>query len=103
MTPCTLQLVANPNPVPAGPEPGTTTVTWNTGDGSIGRVYVSVDGHPEVLFVEGSAGSEQAPWIVAGRTYTFRLCTRNEQAATLATLTVPTVDARIDEDWALTA
>jgi glycosyltransferase involved in cell wall biosynthesis len=33
-------LTANPNPVPAGEKPGATTLTWKTGDGSVGRVYV---------------------------------------------------------------
>src|SRR5262249_2854226 len=36
-------ITANPNPVPAGEGKfGTTTVTWDTGDGSIGEVYISV-------------------------------------------------------------
>jgi hypothetical protein len=34
-------LTATPNPVPVGQEPGVTKITWNTGDGSHGRVYVS--------------------------------------------------------------
>src|SRR5437899_8368797 len=38
-------ITATPNPVPAGEGKfGTTTVTWDTGDGSIGEVYVSVNG-----------------------------------------------------------
>jgi hypothetical protein len=42
-------LKAIPNPVPAGIGPGMTTITWDTGDGWVGRVYVSVDGGPEQL------------------------------------------------------
>ena len=34
-------LTATPNPVPVGSEAGVTTIRWNTGDGSPGRVYVS--------------------------------------------------------------
>ena len=34
-------LAATPNPVPAAEEPGTTNITWSTGDGSEGQVYVS--------------------------------------------------------------
>jgi glycosyltransferase involved in cell wall biosynthesis len=34
-------LTANPNPVSAAEEPGVTNITWSTGDGSEGQVYVS--------------------------------------------------------------
>ena len=34
-------LTADPNPVLVGEQPGTTTITWNTGDGSEGAVYVT--------------------------------------------------------------
>src|SRR5918995_955489 len=34
-------LTAVPNPVPAGDGPGKTTISWSTGDGSNGLVYVS--------------------------------------------------------------
>ena len=37
-------LAAIPNPVPAAEEPGTTNITWSTGDGSEGQVYVSSAG-----------------------------------------------------------
>jgi len=34
-------LTAVPNPVPAAEEPGATKITWSTGDGSEGQLYVS--------------------------------------------------------------
>jgi glycosyltransferase involved in cell wall biosynthesis len=34
-------LTAFPNPVPAGEQPGVTNITWSTGDGSEGQLYVS--------------------------------------------------------------
>jgi hypothetical protein len=34
-------LMAIPNPVPAAEEPGTTNITWSTGNGSEGQLYVS--------------------------------------------------------------
>jgi len=37
-------LVAAPNPVPAPNRFGRTTITWNTGDGTEGRVYLSEGG-----------------------------------------------------------
>ena len=42
-------LSASPNPVPAGDsnQPlGTTTITWDTGNGAIGELYVKVDRQP---------------------------------------------------------
>jgi hypothetical protein len=69
----TATITASPNPVPAGQAPGTTTVTWNTGDGSGGQVYVSKNGEPDALFADGPTGSAPAPWIEAGKTYEFRL------------------------------
>ena len=37
-------MIAVPNPVPAPNRFGRTTITWNTGDGSEGRIYVSEGG-----------------------------------------------------------
>src|SRR5438309_8420236 len=55
-------ITANPNPVPPGSGPGTTTIVWKTGDGSQGQVYVSQDGTEERLFDAGTDGSTDAPW-----------------------------------------
>jgi Glycosyl transferase family 2 len=40
----TPHLIASPNPVPAPNRFGRTTISWNTGDGSEGRIYVSQGG-----------------------------------------------------------
>ena len=37
-------MIAVPNPVPAPNRFGRTTITWNTGNGSEGRIYVSEGG-----------------------------------------------------------
>jgi hypothetical protein len=66
-------LDAQPNPVSAGSDLGTTTVTWGSGDGSNAEVYVSENGGPETLFAAGPSGSQDANWIRAGSTYDFRL------------------------------
>ncbi len=50
-------LAAIPNPVPAAGKPGTTTITWSTGDGSEGQVYVSGVG---VYAGQDPADSDQA-------------------------------------------
>ena len=65
---------ASPNPVPAGSGTGTTTVSWTTGDGSAGQVYVCESGQAEKLWSDKTPqGSAGAPWIQAGTSYEFRL------------------------------
>jgi tRNA (mo5U34)-methyltransferase len=66
-------LSAFPNPVPAGKQLGKTTVSWDTTDGSIGKVYVSMDGSEESLFSDSRRGTAVADWIQTGSTYEFRL------------------------------
>jgi len=65
-------LSARPNPVPAGDGPGKTTVSWDTADGSIGKIFVSINGDQEVLFADGRRGTAPAHWIEAGSNYEFR-------------------------------
>ena len=83
-------LEATPNPVPAaGDGPGTTTITWGTGDDSWGQVYVSMDGGQEKLFAEGAKGVEEAPWIFAGATYyKFDLYAGTDHTMLLSTVIV---------------
>jgi hypothetical protein len=65
---------ASPNPVPTGSGTGTTTVSWTTGDGSAGQVYISANGQAEKLWIDKiPQGSGDAPWIQAGSSYEFRL------------------------------
>ena len=64
---------ATPNPVPAGGGIGTTAISWTTGDGSDGQVYVSADGQPEQIFATAPQGSANAAWVQAGKSYEFRL------------------------------
>jgi hypothetical protein len=68
-------ITANPNPVPPGEGNGTTQISWNITDQSLGdvKVYVVEDGKPESLFAAGAKGSQDAPWIATGPTYEFRL------------------------------
>lgn len=81
-------ITASPNPVTTGEGPGTTTITWNTGDRTMGQVYVSEDGAPETLFAAGPTGSAPAPWIQAGKTFEFRLYAGTEHAKVLAKIQV---------------
>jgi tRNA (mo5U34)-methyltransferase len=66
-------LSASPNPVPASEGPGKTTVSWDTADGRIGRIFLSVNGGAEALFADGRRGSAPAHWIETGSNYEFRL------------------------------
>ena len=80
----TATITASPNPVPVGQGTGNTTITWNTGDGSAGQVYLAKDGEPEAIFASGTPGSAAAPWIEAGTTYEFRLYAGTEHTKMLA-------------------
>jgi hypothetical protein len=80
---------ADPNPVPAGAEKqAKTVITWSTGDGSPGEVYVSTNGGAEKLFVANRAkGSHEVPWIRKGE-YEFRLYAGKEHKTVLASVKV---------------
>jgi len=84
----TVELAATPNPVPAGPGLGTTTLIWSTGDGSPGEIHLSVDGGPEKFFVRSKADVREVPWIQEGKTYEFRLYSGMERTKRLAAVTV---------------
>jgi hypothetical protein len=69
-------LSATPNPVPAGDpdQPlGSTTIAWDTGDGSPGDVYVKVDREPEVFMARAPSGQHEVRWIQFDSVYEFRL------------------------------
>jgi hypothetical protein len=69
----TISATPNPVPKPTVGKFGKTTVTWNTGNGSVGEVYISHDGEPEKRFAGNRAkGSLEAGWIGKG-VYEFRL------------------------------
>ncbi len=79
---------AAPNPVPPGPGAGTTWLDWNTGDGSLGEVYLSENGGPEILFTRSNQSVRDIPWISAGATYEFRLYQAPDRKNLLATVKV---------------
>ena len=81
-------ITATPNPVPSGSQAGKTTLTWNTGDGTVGEVYLYVSGQPEKLFTRGAKGSKDAPWINAGPVYEFRLYAGTDRKKILASVKV---------------
>ncbi|MEJ7872813.1 MAG: glycosyltransferase, partial [Rubrobacteraceae bacterium] len=82
------ELTATPNPVPAGPGAGTTTIQWSTGDDSEGQVYLRVGDEPEQLFSRGARGSQEASFIRAGPAYEFRLYSGTQRERLLASVEV---------------
>ena len=76
---------------PANSKSGSAMVTWHTTDGSPGRIYVSHDGGAEVLFAQGSDGAQNAPWIVAGSRYQFRLYTTSSGSIPAEIVTIPAI------------
>ena len=64
--------------MPASEGAGKTTVSWDACSGSIGRVFVSINGGNEMLFADGRCGSAPANWIEAGSNYEFRLYNSDE-------------------------
>ena len=84
-------LSASPNPVPAGDldQPlGSTVITWNTGTGVTGNLYVKTNRSPEVFVGSAPSGTAKIDWIQFDSTYEFRLY-NEKHSRILAKLDVP--------------
>jgi hypothetical protein len=81
-------LIATPNPVPADSKDDLTTLSWKAGSASWGQLYVAVNDGAEQLFAQGREGSQPAPWIRPGATYSFRLYEGVEHRTLLASVDV---------------
>jgi hypothetical protein len=84
----TAKIAADPNPVPVSSGLGRTKISWATLSGGDGEVYVSQDGGPEQLFARGPSGSVEVSWIAPGKSYEFRLYSRDAARRLLAKTTV---------------
>jgi hypothetical protein len=76
--------------VPAGDADtllGTTTITWDTRNGTPGYLYVKVDRGPEKFIASAASGTNEVRWIQFDSVYEFRLYGK-KQSKLLATLTV---------------
>src|SRR4029077_4638396 len=80
-------ITAKPERVTLGEGSGSTEIEWDTGDGSMGFVFVTEDVGKPVLFANGSRGREVAPWI-GKHTYTFELYRDDQRQILLAKVTV---------------
>ena len=66
---------------------GSTEIQWDTGNGSIGFVFVTKTDQKPVLFASGPKGSQVVPWIGPAR-YVFELYSDENRRTLLATATV---------------
>jgi len=65
-------ITAKPERVTLSDGRGSTEIDWDTGNGSIGFVFVTDDGGKPVLFANGSRGNQVVPWI-GKHSYVFEL------------------------------
>jgi hypothetical protein len=80
-------ITAKPERVTFGEGSGSTEIEWDTGDGSMGFVFVTEDVGKPALFANGSRGREVAPWI-GKHTYVFELYRDDQRQRLLAKVTV---------------
>ena len=85
--PAMSRITATPERVNVGDGSASTDIAWNTGDGSVGFVFVAANGRPLVLLAKGNEGSRVIPWIRRG-TYVFELYQDAERRTLLATVAV---------------
>lgn len=65
-------ITAKPESVTLTGGSGSTEIQWDTGNGSVGFVFVTGTDRKPVLFATGPKGSQVAPWIQSGE-YVFEL------------------------------
>jgi hypothetical protein len=68
---------------------GVSSLQWNTGDGSVGEVYVSDNQGPAKLLAAGADGVASMPWLTPEHEYLFQLYGDRERRRILATLRIP--------------
>jgi hypothetical protein len=81
------KITATPERVEVGDGSASTDISWNTGDGSTGFVFVTSNARPPVLVAAGNEGSRVISWIRRD-TYVFELYGDAERQTLLATATV---------------
>ncbi len=79
---------ATPNPVPAGPMVGNTTIAWSAIGFPHAEVLLSVDRQKPHLFASGATGSAPAQFITAGSEYAFSLYSGDSSHQRLAIVVV---------------
>ena len=80
-------ITAKPERVTLSDGSGSTEIDWDTGNGSMGFVFVTEDGGKPVLFANGSRGNQAVPWI-GKHSYVFELYRDDQRQTLLAKVTV---------------
>ena len=80
-------ITAKPERVTFSNGSGSTQIEWDTGNGSMGFVFVTEDGGKPVLFANGSRGNQVVPWI-GKHSYVFELYPDDQRQILLAKVTV---------------
>src|SRR5438094_7969310 len=80
-------ITAKPERVILSGGSGSTQIQWDTGNGSIGFVFVTGTDRKPVLFATGPKGSQLAPWIHSGQ-YVFELYGDQDRRTLLANVIV---------------
>jgi hypothetical protein len=80
-------ITAKPERVTLSDGSGSAEIQWDTGNGSMGFVFVTTKHGKPVLFASGPKGSQVVPWIGASN-YLFELSGDSERRALLASATV---------------
>ena len=80
-------ITAKPEHVTVTGGSGSTEIHWDTGNGSMGFVFVTGTDQKPVLFASGPKGSQLVPWIRSAR-YVFELYRGKDKQTLLATVTV---------------
>jgi hypothetical protein len=88
-------ITATPERVKVGNGLASTDISWNTGNGSKGFVFVTANDRPPVLVAAGSEGSRVIPWIRRGN-YVFDLYGDAERRTLLSTVTVSGVAIELE-------
>jgi hypothetical protein len=80
-------ITAKPERVTLRDGNSSTEIDWDTGNGSLGFVFVTEDGRKPVLFANGSRGNQVVPWI-GKHSYVFELYGDDQRQTLLAKVTV---------------
>lgn len=80
-------ITANPQRVMLDDGTGKTEITWDTGNGAVGFVFVTEENRKPVAFASGSRGKQAAPWIKE-HSYLFELYGDDQRQTLLAKVAV---------------
>ena len=80
-------ITAKPERVTLSDATGSTKIEWDTGNGSMGFVFVTEEGGKALPFASGSRGNQVAPWIGSHR-YVFELYGDDQRQTLLAKVIV---------------